>query len=34
VFAARIAGLTKDSPDVEGGKIYRDSSGNFTGLLA
>ncbi len=32
--AAEAAGLTKETPEVEGGRIYRDSNGDFTGLLA
>ena len=32
--AAALSGLTKDTTDPEGGRIYRDQSGDFTGLLA
>ncbi|HEY4492400.1 MAG TPA: amidohydrolase, partial [Acidobacteriota bacterium] len=31
--ALRIAGITRDTPDQEGGKIYRDPQGNPTGIL-
>lgn len=31
--ALEIAGITKDTPDPEGGKILRDSAGNPTGIL-
>lgn len=32
-MALRLAGITRDTPDVTGGVIVRDSSGNPTGIL-
>ncbi len=32
--ALELGGLTKDTPDIEGGMIYRDAEGNPTGCLA
>lgn len=32
--ALELGGLTRDTPDIEGGMIYRDAEGNPTGCLA
>ncbi len=34
IFTAGASGLTSSTPDPEGGRIYKDESGNFTGLLS
>lgn len=33
-LAAELCGIRAETPDPEGGKIYRNESGDFTGLLA
>src|SRR4051812_11268701 len=32
-LALKLAGVTRDTPDLQGGQIYKDSSGEPTGLL-